>query len=123
MFLSIIKRFILSTKKSINAPKIEPQITLGKPRILQDGSEVMVFKIGKNDNADVPKKITQKLYGKLLPFLPKKILNWIEKDKISAPIHNPKVKSSIPSQREIANPLAIPIAHTGPHIIFLLINN
>jgi hypothetical protein len=89
----------------------------------QDGSAISVFKIGKNDNAYVPRKITQKLNGKFLPFLPKKKLNWMENDKINAPIHNPRVKSSIPSQREIANPLTIPIAHTGPHIIFIYNNN
>ena len=124
MCLSIIKRFALSTRKSVKTPKIEPQIIRGKPKILQDGSEVIVFKIGKNDNAHVPRKMIQKLKGKLLPFLPKKILNWIEKDKISAPIHNPKVKSSIPIQREIPNPLAIPTAQIGPHIQikFLIFN-
>lgn len=76
----------------------------------------MIFKIGKNDKRYVPKKISQKLNGKLLPLLLKNILNWIETDKISAPIHKPKVKSSMPSQREIPKPLAMPIAHIGPHI-------
>jgi len=111
-----MKRFTLSTIKRTKTPKIEPKIIRGRPKI-QDGSARSIFRIGKNDNADVPKKIAQKLNGKLLPFLLKNISNWIEKDRISAPIHNPRVRSSIPSQREIANPLAIPIAHIGPHIL------
>jgi len=112
----MIKRFALSTKKRVRAPKIEPQITRGKPKILQEGSEVIVFRIGKNDNAYVPRKITQKLNGKLLPLFVKNILNWTEKDRIRAPIHKPRVKSSIPSQRDTPKPPAIPIAHIGPHI-------